>query len=391
MNERLQRNIKLLYIFSFLRFFAFWQPIEQLFLFSIGASTAVLGIGTALWTLSQFAFEIPSGYISDKFGKKNVFYIAQASRIAGFLVIAIPRKVSTYYLGLILFGAAMAFISGSDKALLHDSLVDLKREKEYKRISGIMNGLSGIGVMAAGILAVFIARFGYSYNYSLSIIPQLLVLLVIFMMFEPKHYTKELLKNPARDMMTAIKSITTVKALQLLVLLAGTMELVKRINMDFGQAFLFSVIGAVTLVPAIWVIGTGSRALSNFIAHKVESHTWGLVAATFLIFIVMSFSSRIIAPILYILVFLPVNIVILQAEEAVQKVAPAHLRATTLSGMNMLINIVQTLPIIALGWFMADRNPILGFQISSITICIAVAFVYLITLTGRKKIKTEVL
>ena len=105
----------------------------------------------------------------------------------------------------------------------------------------------------------------------------------------------------------------------------------------------------------------------------------------------MSFSSRIIAPILYILVFLPVNIVILQAEEAVQKVAPAHLRATTLSGMNMLINIVQTLPIIALGWFMADRNPILGFQISSITICIAVAFVYLITLTGRKKIKTEVL
>lgn len=391
MKDQLQRNILLLNIFSFFRFFAFWQPIEQLYLYSIGGNEEVMGVGLAIWMLAQFAFEIPSGYISDRLGKKKVFYIAQAARILALLIIAIPQTIPSYYVGILLFGMSMAFISGSDKALLHDTLVDLKREKEYKKIAGRMDGLAIVGMMLSGFMAIAIAKLGYPNSYLLSIVSPILVTGIIWLMYEPKHHMREVLHNPVRDMFVVLKSLMGTKVLQLLILLAATMELVKRVNMDFGQAFLFSFITSATVVSFVWVLGGASRAISNFIAHRVERYRWTLVFVTFAVFLAMAFGPRSLAPFLYVLVFLPINVVILEAEEAVQKVASSHLRATTLSGMNMFITLIETIPLVALGWLMADRGAVFGFQVASSILTVFVVILFIGTILYRQKTHSAVL
>lgn len=376
MKRELSRNLSLLNVFSFMRFFAFWQPIEQLYLYSIGGNEAVLGIGLALWTISQFIWEVPSGYISDRFGKKKVFYLAQIARIAGFLIIALPQTITSYYIGIFLFGTAMAFISGSDRALLHDTLAELKQQHKYKKLAGKMGGLSILGMMISGFLALGVAKLGYRYGYLLSIIPQLLLIIVVRLMYEPKSHSKELLHNPAADMLKAIRSSLGTRALQLLLVLAATAEMLKRINMDYGQAFLASIFGAATLVSFIWVLGGASRALSNFVAHRVEDHTWLLVLVAFGLFFGMSFGPTTLAPILYVLLFLPINIVILQAEEAVQKVAPNHLRATTLSGMNMFITLLETGPLMLLGFYLAGEGVRDGFRLSALVLIVTISLLF---------------
>lgn len=385
MKTHLQRNIFLLGIFSFFQYFAFWQPIKQLYLYSIGADEAALGIGIAIWTISQFVFEMPSGYVSDRFGKKRALYIGQIARLAAFITIVAIPTVPSYYFGLFLLGVSAAFVSGTDKALLYDTLVDLKREKEYTKLSGRMNGLAIVGLTLSGFIALPIASLGYDYSYLLSIVPQIFVVGAIIFMYVPKRHVSELLHNPARDMLTAIKQAMGTRTLQLLVLLAATMQLVKQVNMDFGQAFLYAFISSAATVSFLWVMGGVARSISNFIAHYISKYRWTLVFLTFVLFLGMTFGPHWLAPWLYVLMLLPASVVIIEAEEAVQKAASSHLRATTLSGMNMFITLVETIPIIALGWLMSTRGPIYGFQVASVVLALFAFGVYLVTLLYRRQ------
>lgn len=378
MNARLKRNIALLSIFSFFHYFAFWQPIKQLYLYSIGANEAALAIGVAIWTMSQFALEIPSGYISDTFGKKRAFYIGQACRVLAFFIIFAIPSIPAYYVGLFLLGAAAAFVSGSDKALLYDTLAALGRAKDYVKISGRMNGLAIIGLVTSGFIALPISSFGYNYSYLLSIVPQLFVVGAIWLMYEPKTQANQIKNpNPIRDIWAAIQLSMSTKILQLLILLAATMQLVKQINLDFGQAFFYSFIASGTVVSLIWILGWASQAISNFLAHYINQYRWALVFLTFIFFLGLSFGPQELAPIFYVLTLFPVSIVILETEKEVQKVAPSHLRATTLSGMHMLINLAETIPIIALGWLMTQHTPAIGFQIASVVLTIFIVIVFL--------------
>ncbi len=383
-----RRNLKLLKIFSFLRFAAFWQPVEQLFVYSIQGDEFVLAVGFAMWSLAQFVLEIPSGYFADVFGRKASFLVGQVARILGYLFIVIPLGIPYYYVGLFLFGVAYSFTSGSDNALLHETLEKLGEIEKYKRYSGRLKSLNVTGVLAGAVLAIPISLISYRLNYALSILPQLASLVVVYMIHEPKIDKSKIRENAFISTKKVFRLVSKQHVLLFWVVLVALMEFVKRVGMDFGQAFIFDLSDIAVLASIAWAGGAFTRLIGNELAHRYSKGLAPLVLGSVAQFIAMSYSPTYLAVAFFLAMFIPINMAIILNEEVIQKIAPPSLRATTLSSINFVNQIVVGIPMLLLGAAITQHDAIISFRYVGYAVAGAVAIVLISLSLYRNGSKT---
>lgn len=142
-------NIKLFYIYTLLSHCIFDRGIFILFLLDKGFNNIQIGIlQTALFWTSVIS-EVPTGIFSDTWGRKYSIIIGLlllAGSAGGHIAF---NNFSSFIILFIVQGLAFAFISGSDSALLYDSLKVLGRETEYIKI---YSQLSAIGSITLGLV-----------------------------------------------------------------------------------------------------------------------------------------------------------------------------------------------------------------------------------------------
>lgn len=105
-------------------------PFQVLYFNSIGLSFLQIGILLAIWSLSSFIFEIPTGAIADLYGRK---FSVILSGICLTIIFALIFFTTNYYFLISLFlagGASLTLSSGSYDAWI----VDLLKTKKNKKI-----------------------------------------------------------------------------------------------------------------------------------------------------------------------------------------------------------------------------------------------------------------
>ncbi len=153
----IQNNVYKLYIIKFSKWFMLYMPIIGLFYAENGLSVADLFILQAGYSLASGVFEIPSGYMADVWGRKKTIVLGSVMGTIGFAIyVAHP---TFYYLLIaeIIMGIGQSFISGSDSAMLYDSLFHVKKEKKYLKHEGRITALGGFAETAAAVLGGTIA------------------------------------------------------------------------------------------------------------------------------------------------------------------------------------------------------------------------------------------
>ncbi len=115
------RNIILYPWFKFVQQLIFWQATWFLYFEShLSASQAIL-----LYVVSDIcttAFEVPSGYMSDRIGRKFTLVAAAICGVAATALLVFAVGFSQFVLANVLLSAAAAFASGTDSSLLYESL-----------------------------------------------------------------------------------------------------------------------------------------------------------------------------------------------------------------------------------------------------------------------------
>ncbi len=147
------RNIPLYYVFQFVRGFHFWLPIWFLFLQSQhGLSYAQIGVTEVLFGIVTIVAEVPTGAVADRFGRRIALgtgALGFAAATALFATLSFPSLI-VGYLGMAI---ARTLMSGSDNALLFDSLRQLKRTDEYERHAGRTQAVATASLLIATILS----------------------------------------------------------------------------------------------------------------------------------------------------------------------------------------------------------------------------------------------
>jgi len=196
-------NIRKLYAFSFLQMTLFPMAIITLFWKDhIGLSLTQILLLQGILSVSMVVMEYPSGYISDRIGYRVALTLASLLGMIGWGIYTVATSFAHVMVAEILLGTALAFISGSDSALLYETLKADGSEQEYARHQGRMSGYAqggeALGALFAGVL--------YAYAPALPFVLQvgvwLLALLLTRTMVEPVR----IITSPASHLAEALRS-----------------------------------------------------------------------------------------------------------------------------------------------------------------------------------------
>jgi MFS family permease len=150
-------NIGKLYAFAFLQKTLFPMAIITLFWKDrIGLSLTEILVLQGIFSAATVLLEYPSGYVSDRLGYRTALSIATVIGTAGWGLYTIAGSFGEVLAAEILLGTALSFISGSDSALLYETLLAEGKEGSYTRYEGRMNGFSqtgeALGALFAGVM-----------------------------------------------------------------------------------------------------------------------------------------------------------------------------------------------------------------------------------------------
>ena len=152
------RNIALYPWFKFIQSLTFWQATWFLYFEShLSAAEAILLY--VVYDVSTTILEVPSGYMSDRLGRRLTLLAAGISGLAAALLLIVGETFPQFVLANVLLGASAAFASGTDSSLLYESLKAQGNDEqiEARELVAWRYGFSALALSAilGGGLAVF--------------------------------------------------------------------------------------------------------------------------------------------------------------------------------------------------------------------------------------------
>jgi MFS family permease len=177
------KNIKLLYGFAFFDPFMIHIPVWVLYLSTQGITMRQFMELQAVFALVILCGEVPSGLLSDLWGRKKTLLLGSTLKALSFSLLPLCSSYEHFLLFHLTMGIALSMISGGDVALLYDSYLASGGEKASgTAVLGNAKLAEQIGTAASALVGGAIVTLSYGHllwaNAILSWIPMLLVLRV---------------------------------------------------------------------------------------------------------------------------------------------------------------------------------------------------------------------
>ncbi|MFQ6549138.1 MFS transporter [Aestuariibius sp. 2305UL40-4] len=125
-------NIRLYPWFKATQSLLFWQAIWFLY-FQEALTPAAAILLYAVYDIVTTILEVPSGYLSDRLGRRPTLILSALAMLAGAILLAIGGPFWVFALGQGFLGLGAALVSGTDSAFLYESLAAEDRADEVER------------------------------------------------------------------------------------------------------------------------------------------------------------------------------------------------------------------------------------------------------------------
>ena len=160
----MQRNLRLYQLYSVLYSAMFWLPVFVIYIAGkVGLESLLLL--EAVYYISVVMFEVPSGYLSDRFGRKPVLAISAMGFSLAALLFMFGNGFLPFLLAQVLTAVGFSFNSGSDISLHFDSLRDLGEEERFGSLEAAAERnrflFGGLAAVLGGLAGVLDLRLVY--------------------------------------------------------------------------------------------------------------------------------------------------------------------------------------------------------------------------------------
>lgn len=206
LEQKIESNIWKIRLFQIIRNLAFFTPVAVLFWQENGLSLTEVMILQSIFSVMLVLLEIPSGYFADVFGRKPSLVIASFAYIVAVINYSLGHGFATFLVAELFWAMACAFVSGSDSALIYDSLQNIKQEKKYKKIWGDILFYSFTSVAIGGILGGWIGSINLRWTWYAMIPLYTLLIPTTLSLHEPQRHKRIIQKGYALKLLKSIKS-----------------------------------------------------------------------------------------------------------------------------------------------------------------------------------------
>jgi MFS family permease len=269
----LHGNIRKLYAFSFLQKTLFPMAIITLFWKDrIGLSLTQILLLQSILSIVTVVMEYPSGYLSDRIGYRVALNIASLLGMAGWGIYIFAGSFAQVLAAEILLGISISFISGSDSALLYETLKAEAGTGSYLRLEGRMNSIAQTGEALGAIFAGVLYASAPLLPFVLQVGVWLLAFLLTRSMFEPERERAVTSGHLAEAFRSTRYAFLENRRLRYTILLNAVLGLA-----SFYPVWLIQPYMQASGVPLAWFgpIWTGANLTVAFFAvasHRV--HFW---------------------------------------------------------------------------------------------------------------------
>ena len=260
------RNIALYPWFKFFQNLLFWQAIWFLFLQSeLSAAQAILFY--AIYDVTTTVLEVPSGYFSDRWGRRKTLI---ASACAGFLscaLFALGEGFWVFALAQIAMGAHIALISGTDSAVLYESLAEEGRADEIEREEVRAWRYSFLALAASAVVGGLMALSGLRLPFAASAVAFGALVLIAIQFSEPDRTSR--VRGEA-ERFEALRRALFHPVLAWLLVLAILIYGFGHLPFVFGQPFILEVLGGSGFIAEAAVVSGAVTTLMMLVSVAVS-------------------------------------------------------------------------------------------------------------------------
>jgi len=267
----------LFYIYAFFKAFILIYPLYAVMFVDNGLNATQISLLFIVWSTVAFLLEVPSGAVADKFSRKYVLIIATLFQAVAFICWVVWPNFWGFLAGFILWGINSALASGTEEALVYDELKRIKVEKQYAKVTGRMESLDLLGMIAAGFVAAVLAGLGYIPLLLLSIVG--VIAAAATLMFLPRARAIET-TGETEYWSYLSEGVRLVLRSRKILFLLIFMSIVTGLGaFDEYYDLLFNEQGMSNSLIAFWMgIVLSFGAIGSFLAHRLEGKSLPLTA-----------------------------------------------------------------------------------------------------------------
>ena len=157
----IRKQIRNLYTISALGSFQIAGASWVALLAARGFSLAEIGVAESVFHVASLLFEIPSGVISDVFGRKRSMILSQCMFILSAFLMIFSEGLPGICVSLAASAFGYNFASGAREALAYDSLKAAGQEERYLNYSSVEFSIYRVGSACATLCAGLALFLGY--------------------------------------------------------------------------------------------------------------------------------------------------------------------------------------------------------------------------------------
>lgn len=131
MVERESRIIRF-YLFRIVTSFTLWMPFWALWAYkNLNDDLFLIAIVDAAFWATMIGLQIPAGLVGDRYGRKVALLLGEGLFALGVLTFGLSTELFQFIISNVIWALGVCFIVSGDTPFLYDTLIELKREKDF--------------------------------------------------------------------------------------------------------------------------------------------------------------------------------------------------------------------------------------------------------------------
>lgn len=268
----IRANIWKMYLIKGIRYFLLVIPVIVLFYQENGLTMKEIFLLQSIYSVFVIIFEVPSGYFSDVIGRKITINIACIVALFGFLTYAFSSSFLGFLIAELLLGFASSFMSGTDSAIMYDSLVQAGEPGEYKKVEGRLVSFAAMSEAVASVLGGFLAVVSLRLPFIIEALIMVFTIPVALTLVEPERMKFPKEKNPFSEMKKIVKfSMHHNSEIKWLILYSGFLSASTLTMVWLNQPYFQEVGLPVAYFGVVWAVFNLSVGVFSLFAHRIEN------------------------------------------------------------------------------------------------------------------------
>lgn len=295
--RRIEDNVRKMKVLTGLQNATSITPVLVVYLASKGVSLADVLWLQALFSVAMLVLEVPSGYLSDRWGRKPTLVTGSVCGLAGVVVYMLGTSMWQFVIAELFLAALFAFHSGTNDALTRESLAAVGRENEYRSVKRSQDVYFFGSQAISAILGGLIATFSLQGVFVVEMLAFAGALVVTLTLVEPKRHIAQEAEEMQSMMQVFFDTIGRPTPLRNIIVISSAISLMTLTLFWFTQPYqqqvdfpleLYGVTHAIALIGAILMGKVVARLEGRVGDYTLLATVAGLVTGSFLL---LSFSS----------------------------------------------------------------------------------------------------